>query len=224
MSALMAIVFAIMGGFLTFAGLSGREAPKGRAVALASPLLRGEGYCAMSAGSNLVLNLHYVEGEKTAASFEKHSVDFIRLGPRGTRTVAARSWHPKPLQPADYAVFDAPVLAPCDGLVKTAVSDRPDNLAGHRYRRLDGANRVELVCKGTEIWLAHLKRGSVTVSAGERVSVGDVLGVVGNSGNTEEPHLHIHAQTIPADNTPGAVPEPVVMYFDERYFARGDCL
>ena len=42
--------------------------------------------------------------------------------------------------------------------------------------------------------LAHLKRGSVLVKIGDRVSAGQPIGHVGNSGNTSEPHLHVHAQ------------------------------
>jgi len=41
--------------------------------------------------------------------------------------------------------------------------------------------------------LAHLRQGSVEVAAGEDVAVGSRLGRVGNSGNSSEPHLHIHA-------------------------------
>ena len=32
------------------------------------------------------------------------------------------------------------------------------------------------------------------VTVGEIVTTGDPLGEVGNSGNTSEPHLHIHAE------------------------------
>ena len=42
--------------------------------------------------------------------------------------------------------------------------------------------------------LAHLKQGSVLVAAGEHVNAGDILGQVGNSGTTSEPHLHIQLQ------------------------------
>jgi hypothetical protein len=45
---------------------------------------------------------------------------------------------------------------------------------------------------GTYVVYAHLQRDSLEVAVGDRVSVGDKLGLVGNSGNTDAPHLHIH--------------------------------
>ncbi len=60
-----------------------------------------------------------------------------------------------------------------------------DNLAG---------NHVVLACEGVEVILAHLKQGSVAVTSGMRVNEGDVLGQVGNSGDTSQPHLHLHAE------------------------------
>ena len=48
---------------------------------------------------------------------------------------------------------------------------------------------------------AHLRQGSVAVKAGDRVRRGDVLGRLGNSGNSTEPHLHFHVAdgTSPVD-------------------------
>jgi hypothetical protein len=39
---------------------------------------------------------------------------------------------------------------------------------------------------------AHLAPGSVSVKVGDRVTRGQLLGKVGNSGNTTQPHLHLH--------------------------------
>ncbi len=50
---------------------------------------------------------------------------------------------------------------------------------------------------GRHVLLAHLARGTVAVRAGDRVRAGAVLGRVGNSGNSSEPHLHIHVQDAP---------------------------
>ena len=44
---------------------------------------------------------------------------------------------------------------------------------------------------------AHLKKGTVAVSPGQRVNTGDVLGLCGNSGNSSEAHLHFHVQDSP---------------------------
>lgn len=42
--------------------------------------------------------------------------------------------------------------------------------------------------------LAHMKKGSLVVKEDIPVKTGDLIGQVGNSGNTSEPHLHIHAR------------------------------
>lgn len=47
---------------------------------------------------------------------------------------------------------------------------------------------------GTYLIFDHLLYDSVTVSAGDIVKTGDVIGKVGNSGTTSEPHLHFQHQ------------------------------
>ncbi|MBV7267323.1 M23 family metallopeptidase [Erythrobacter ani] len=217
---IVAVVLVAMGSLLGWQGVTGRIAPAGDFIDLASPLPEGEGYCALSAGASVALNLHYIEGEKTAAPSEKHSVDLIQKNEWGFRTVVEKSWDPKPLDPLDYAVFGAAILAPCDGQVIESVDGKPDQLAGHRYRSLDGANLVMLRCEGADVLMAHFERGSVKVKQGDSIATGQIVGRVGNSGNTEEPHLHIHAQRTFAEGKM----EPVPMRFGGRYLARGDCL
>lgn len=41
--------------------------------------------------------------------------------------------------------------------------------------------------------LCHLQQGTITVRVGQQVSPGEVVGRCGNSGNSTEPHLHLHA-------------------------------
>jgi hypothetical protein len=39
---------------------------------------------------------------------------------------------------------------------------------------------------------AHLQPGSIGVEVGDRVARGQAIGRLGHSGNSTEPHLHIH--------------------------------
>ncbi len=49
---------------------------------------------------------------------------------------------------------------------------------------------------GSIAWYGHMKNGSVTTkNVGEMVALGEVLGVVGSSGNSTGPHLHFEVYT-----------------------------
>lgn len=96
--------------------------------------------------------------------------------------------------------FGAPVLAVADARVVQAVNDRPDLPAG--AQRPDApippedaaGNHVVLDLGGGRFaFYEHLRRGSITVAAGQRVRVGQVIAQLGSSGSTSiGAHLHFH--------------------------------
>lgn len=53
---------------------------------------------------------------------------------------------------------------------------------------------------------AHLAPGSSTVKVGDKVTRGQVIGTLGNSGNSSEAHLHFHLATSAASRTGDNVP------------------
>ena len=56
-----------------------------------------------------------------------------------------------------------------------------------------GGNHVILdIGNGRYAVFAHMQTASVRVKLGGHVRRGQVLGLVGNSGNATEPHLHFH--------------------------------
>ena len=59
---------------------------------------------------------------------------------------------------------------------------------------------------GTYAAYGHLRRGSVRVAPGQRVTTGQVLGAVGNTGNTTEPHLHVQLMDHPKPTAAAGVP------------------
>jgi hypothetical protein len=98
----------------------------------------------------------------------------------------------------DYLIFGQPVLAPADGEVVAAVGDQADVVPGYVAGKTDPGNYVVLKAAEQEyVFIAHLQQGSLQVKPGELVKAGQIIGRVGNSGNTSEPHLHIQLQDSP---------------------------
>lgn len=94
------------------------------------------------------------------------------------------------------------VVAAASGTVVRAVDGNYDrchaNLSTQQVD-CDGhpmqANFVELRhADGTVTLYYHLKKGSVAVRAGDDVDCGDVLGLVGSSGNSSMPHVHFQVE------------------------------
>ena len=158
---------------------------EGEPVRVAFPL-RDRRYYVGQGGNSPYLNYH---NTNTA---QRYAIDVVALNGAGAR---ARGIVPSSL--AGYAIFGATVHSPCDGTVTTAVGDLPDRVPPAADRENLAGNHLVITCRGVKILLAHMQQGSLTVRAGERVVTGQSLGRVGNSGNTSEPHLHIHA--VPAD-------------------------
>jgi len=94
------------------------------------------------------------------------------------------------------------VLSPAEGKVIGARNDMDDVSVGDtkivaqdNIKELDGkecGNGVHISSRGGwRMQLCHMKKGSVTVKAGDRVKPNQILGQIGMSGNTNFPHLHI---------------------------------
>ncbi len=105
-----------------------------------------------------------------------------------------------------YPSHGAEVIAVADGVISTLYDGVPENTPGVTTRpeifNLSTAigNHVILDLEnGRYALYAHLIPGTLTVRLGQRVRRGDVLGRVGNSGNSSAPHLHFH---IADDNVP----------------------
>ncbi len=209
-NALVAVAFLALFG-VTLAGTVPGGTP---AVALSPPLRDGVSYVGQG-GASTWLNYHHANRAQAFA------VDIVGLNRAGRN---AGSFGPN--DPAGYEIWGRPVHAPCTGTVIEARNDLADlrppatdteNLAG---------NHVVIRCSGTDqevdVTLAHLQAGSLTLKASAAVSEGQVIGRVGNTGNTSEPHLHVHAiRTGSGDPLRG---DGVPIRFDGRFLLRNDLI
>lgn len=95
----------------------------------------------------------------------------------------------------EHYAYGRDVHAPADGTVVTAHDGEPDATPGRPDRDRRAGNHIVLdVAPREYLFIAHLQPGSVLVTAGQRVRQGEVVARVGNSGNTSEPHVHLHLQ------------------------------
>lgn len=117
----------------------------------------------------------------------------------------------------DYGIWNEEVLSPVAGTVIAAYDDESDITPGtEEFLSMEG-NHVYLQIDTTRTYLLlnHLRKDSVTVNVGDHVNPGDVLGHVGNSGSTSEPHLHIHHQRQnPTTTLHPILAEGLPLYFD----------
>ncbi|GJM27257.1 MAG: hypothetical protein DHS20C16_36720 [Phycisphaerae bacterium] len=99
----------------------------------------------------------------------------------------------------DYHAWDQPIIAPVTaGVIR--IKDGAEDGAPHQdpdpSTPVNGTY-LKLNDEST-LWLGHMREGSVRVRSGEVVARGAELGRVGNSGYSNEPHLHITAYQLPA--------------------------
>jgi hypothetical protein len=123
-------------------------------------------------------------------STHRYAIDVLKLGPDG-RLVEGSD-----LVVTNWYGYDEPVYAPADGQIVEVVDDLPCGPIGNRDTVNPAGNHVVIdIGDGRQVLLAHLVAGSVAVEEGEYVTSGALIGRVGNSGNSEAPHLHVQVQS-----------------------------
>ncbi len=119
----------------------------------------------------------------------------------------------------DYGCFGTPVVAPVSARVHIATDGAPDHVPGRSSQDRENpvGNSVVLELEtGTYLVIAHFKEGSVTVRPGDEVIEGAPLGQCGNSGNTSEPHIHIHHQRQSPKGRPLNFSEGLPLFFRDH--------
>lgn len=119
----------------------------------------------------------------------------------------------------DYGCYGTPVVAPVSARVHHAQDGAPDEIPGKVSMNFKNpvGNAVMLELQtGTYLVIAHLKPNSVLVKAGDDVAEGDRIGECGNSGNTSEPHIHIHHQRQDPKDRPVNLSEGLPLYFRDH--------
>ena len=122
-----------------------------------------------------------------------HAIDALGLSP----TYCPMREAGRDAAPSDYAGWGREVIAPATGTVVVARNDRPDQPVADKSDPAyfapeypDGGDPGNLVVidhgNGEFSMIGHLQKGSVRVQRGDRVAQGQIIGMLGNSGDTTD--------------------------------------
>ncbi|MER7665285.1 MULTISPECIES: M23 family metallopeptidase [unclassified Streptomyces] len=155
---------------------------------------------------------------------QTYAIDIVAEPEEGRRPAFAWLW-PLARPNSAFPAFGAPLLAVADATVVHASDGRRDHLSRNSLimlvymllveasvRDISGAswvvgNHVVLdLGDGTYALYAHVRRGSLSVRAGDTVRAGQQIARCGNSGNSSEPHVHFQLMDGPDLDTARGVP------------------
>jgi murein DD-endopeptidase len=120
---------------------------------------------------------------------ERFAIDWVKVGPNGD------SRHDGTSKNENWWGWQEPVLAVADGEITGVVDEYPDNtprvLPPATLDNIAGNHIVLQIARDRFVTYAHLQQGSIKVRMGDHVHRGEVLALLGNSGNTTGAHLHL---------------------------------
>jgi hypothetical protein len=139
-----------------------------------------------------------------------YAIDFVPVDERGRSARLSVDSLFRPEQPELFPGFGRRITAPAPGMVVAVHDTEPDHESfrgipsiryaltqrqrlGTGWRALAGNHVIIEMSSGAFVALCHLQHGSIQVSVGQSLAVGDEIGRCGNSGNSTEPHVHVQA-------------------------------
>jgi hypothetical protein len=175
-------------------------------VPVLGPLFRGGGYIAADGCCDSIRHVRALLALNGVFHLsQRFAVDWERIDVEGTIFRGdAKNVH-------SYHIYGAPILAVADGTVVASRNDLADQLPsklpdGLPLDEADGNFVILEIGHGAYALYAHMEPGSVRVRAGDQVRRGDHIGSVGNTGNTQAPHLHFQMMDGPSGFASNGIP------------------
>jgi hypothetical protein len=181
-----------------------------RPIRIASPLygsgwLNSSGCCADPTSEHRTLLLPADGSLRTPEMF---AIDWIR-------EIGGAFYTGDGKKLTDWAGFGARIHAVASGTVVAARDNLPEvppftetdnNPTVRKPGDFAGNNVVERIAPGRYAVYCHMQTESVRVRVGQRLRTGQVIGLLGNTGNTTGPHLHFGIQGGPNILTSNSLP------------------
>src|SRR5688572_10345178 len=172
--------------------LEGATVPVNREVTLIGPPLRGE-WVAVNGPSNQSGHRRTTVALNGVTTIpQRYGIDFLQVDAEGKSFRTDRSVN------QNFLAQGTEILSVGDGVVVATKDGIPENnpsVPGHRavpitLETIGGNYIVVDLGRSRFAFFAHVQPGSLRVKVGDRVRRGQVIALLGNSGNSTEPHLH----------------------------------
>jgi Peptidase family M23 len=175
-------------------------------VAVINPPLRGDHYIAADSCCDATRHTRAalpVNGRVWVA--QRYAVDWEQTDASG-RIYAGPQ---EKLQ--SYAIFGQPVLAVANAVVVSVIDGLPEQTPGKYPTNIpldqaDGNSVILDLGEQRYALYAHMQPGSIQVRRGENVHPGQVIGLVGDTGNSIVPHLHFQVTAGPSSLAANGLP------------------
>ncbi len=159
-------------------------------VAVIGPPLQGDRYVAADSCCDATRHTRAampINGRVWIA--QRYAVDWEQMDENG------RIYNGPQDKLASYAIFGKPVLAVADATVVSVIDGEPEQTPGRfptniALNAADGNAIILDLGRQRFALYAHLQPGSIKVHRGEKVHLGQVMALVGDTGNSIVPHLH----------------------------------
>jgi len=182
-------------------------------LALGPPLKGGPWLAANGPGNGSIHRRALIPVDGRVQGAQRFAIDWMKLGADG-KPVDGDS-----KKNEGYYGYGEDLLAVADATVVATKDGIAENVPGLRSRAVKitretiGGNYVILdLGAGRYAFYAHLQPGSLKVAKGDRVKRGEVLGLLGNSGNSTAPHLHFHVSNGPLPLAAEGIPYVIDAY------------
>ena len=177
-----------------------------RSVVTIGPPLRGARYISADSCCDAVRHTRAalpINGRVWVA--QRYAVDWEQLHENGSIYAGPRE------KLESYAIFGQPALAVADAVVESVTDGYDEQTPGKFPTNIspaeaDGNSVILNLGDHRYALYAHLQPRTITVHPGERVKVGQVLGLVGDSGNSIVPHLHFQVTDGPSSLSSNGLP------------------
>jgi murein DD-endopeptidase len=164
---------------------------KNPVVVISSPLVGDDWLAGNGPSNNSVHRRALIPINGHAYISQRFAIDWVRVYPDG------KTYKGDPSDNKNYRAYGMEIHAVADGVVTQVGDGIPQNTPGAKslavpitLETISGNHVIMEIGNGLFAFYAHMQPGSLRVKVGDKVTRGQVLGLLGNTGNSSEPHLH----------------------------------